>query len=209
MRISPARILTLEEVRQIVEFLRDGDTLDYCLNLAIFRLSACCGMRCKEIHGLDIHDFFHNGEYPFINIRKEITKGEKGKRKIRKIPLWWDKETYDDLSAWHKVRLKQTDGENGPFIAALRSHFRGQRISKHGIAGHWTRTISKVLGADRARSLSIHCGRHSFTSLAHAAGIPLASIRDALGHSSLAVTDMYCHSVLDDGLRDIFTKKGQ
>lgn len=208
MRISPARILTLEEVFQIVEFLRDGDTLDYLLNLAIFRLSACCGMRCKEIHGLDIHDFYHNGEYPFVNIRKEITKGEKGKRKIRKIPLWWDKETYDDLSAWHKVRLKQTDGENGPFIAALRSHFRGQRISKHGIAGHWTRTIARVLGADRARSLSIHCGRHSFTSLAHAAGIPLASIRDALGHSSLAVTDMYCHSVLDDGLRDIFTKKG-
>lgn len=201
--ISAAQILSLDEVKTVVDCLKYDWRLQDRLNLSIFRLSCCAGMRCKEIHGLDLFDFQLNGEHPYIRIRKEITKGEKGKRKARLIPMWWDTETYEDLKDWYEFRMKKTCGQNGPFIVSLRADHAGNRMSKDGIAAHWTRTISRALGPARARSLSIHKGRHSFTSLCHAAGIPLAAIRDALGHSSLAVTDLYCHST-DEGIRDVF-----
>lgn len=201
--ISAARILTLKEIAHVVGDLKAEGTNAAWLNLVIFRLSACCGMRCKEIQGLDLFDLVHNGDYPYVELRKEVVKGELGKRKARRVPLWWDEQTYHDLTEWQDFRTGFTDGENGPFVAALRSDHRGKRIGKPAIASHWRRTIAKVLGADRAKVLSIHCGRHSYCSLCHAAGVSLAEIRDALGHSSLAITDIYCH-VSSPTIRNVF-----
>jgi integrase len=204
--ISSAKILSFAEIRKIVDYLKDKDTTTAWLNLVIFRLSACCGMRCKEIQGIDLFDLKHNGDYPYIVLRKEIVKGETGKRKARNIPLWWDAETYRDLTEWYDFRLGFTDGANGPFVAGLRAGYHGARIGKPAIATHWRRTIRDVLGPDRAKVLSIHCGRHSFCSLCHASGVSLAEIRDALGHSSLAITDIYCHKT-ESGVRNVFGAK--
>jgi integrase len=201
--ISAARILSLDEIAKVVAYLKYEGTTTAWLNLTIFRLSACCGLRCKEIQGIDLCDLIHNGDYPYLELRKEIVKGEKGKRKARRVPLWWDAQTYRDLTEWQDFRTGFTDGENGPFVAALRSDYRGKRIGKPAIASHWRRTIRNVLGPDRAKVLSIHCGRHSYCSLCHAAGVSLAEIRDALGHSSLAITDVYCHA-LRSTIRNVF-----
>lgn len=201
--MNQAKILSLSEVKSVVSQLYEKVTRSANLHLIIFRLSACCGMRCKEIAGLDIFDVVPNGDRPYIQVRKEVTKGERGKRKARSIPLWWDKDTCLDIMEWRDYRLAQTGGKNGPFLVAFRLGFRGDRLTKKGIARHWNRTIAETLGPERARALSIHKGRHSFTSLCHAAGVSLPELRDALGHSSLAVTDIYCHAV-DSGVRSVF-----
>lgn len=199
-----SKILELDEVRVVVSGLRRRGHFADSLHLVIFRLSACCGLRNKEIRGIDIRDVRTTGPKPHIHIRKEVTKGEKGKRKVRQVPLWWDEETCRDLHAWRLIRLAQTKGdEDAPFVCCQRFGHEGKRMTRNGLSRHWDRTVEQWLGEERARDISIHCGRHSFASLALQAGVSLAAIRDALGHSSLAITDQYVHAI-DGGARGIF-----
>lgn len=196
--MNPANILSKDEVQTVLTDLRLKSSRSSHMHLAIFRLSACCGLRCKEISGLNIRDVRINGARPYVQVRKEVTKGERGKRKPRCVPLWWDEETYQDLRGWKEHRLRQTQGQDGPLLAAQRRGHEGKRLTRQNLARQWRATIAAALGEERAENVSIHCGRHSFTSLCHQAGVSLASIRDALGHSSLAITDIYCHAVEDD-----------
>lgn len=201
--VNPSNILSLAEIRTVVDSLR-GQRGDYPLmKLCLFRLSACCGLRRKEIAGLDVGDLKRNGEWPYIVLRKDVVKGERGKRKARQVPLWWDPETYDDLSRWQEYRLDYLKGEIGPFLCTLRCDHYGRRLRLDSVAKYWRRILTDALGIDRAKAVSIHKGRHSFTSHAIAAGIPLPAVRDALGHSSLAVTDIYAHQT-DHVQRAIF-----
>jgi integrase len=50
----------------------------------------------------------------------------------------------------------------------------------------------------RARTLTIHHGRHTFISHALAGGRSLAEVRAAAGHVNVAVTSGYLHIVVDD-----------
>ena len=54
----------------------------------------------------------------------------------------------------------------------------------------------KVLGPDCCSS--IHDGRHSFASIALAAGRTLPEIYDALAHRNISTASVYLHA-LDDG----------
>jgi integrase/recombinase XerD len=202
--LSPANILSLHEVKTVVSHLKGFDTDQALLHLAIFRLSACCGLRCKEMAGLDLFDLVKNGDYPYLHLRKDIVKGEQGKRKARRVPLYWDHNTYLDLCEWYDYRLGWTLGQNGPFLAALRADHRGKRLAKGGIAKHWTRILSAALGPERARAISLHHGRHSYASLCLAAGISLVEVRDALGHSSINTTSIYLHAAGTD-VRNVFS----
>jgi integrase len=199
------RLLYRDEVKKVLEHLHaKSRRLDRAkLHLAIFRLSCCCGLRCKEIAGLEMRDIRLEGPRPVIDVRKEITKGRDGKRKARRVPLWWDAGTADDLRMWRDFRLKMgaTTGIE-PFLCSLRADHLGERLARGKIASHWGRAIA-ALGPERASQLSIHTGRHSFCSHALDAGRSAAEVRDAAGHSSVAITDIYLHA-LDSGAGDIF-----
>lgn len=204
---NPSNILSLAEIRTVVDTLK-GRRGDYAMmKLALFRLSACCGLRRKEIAGLDAGDLKRNGEWPYIVLRKDVVKGELGKRKARQVPLWWDAETYHDLARWQEYRLSYLAGQNGPFLCTLRCDHYGKRLSLDSVARYWRRIIADALGRDRAKALSIHKGRHSFASHAIAGGVPMPAVRDALGHSSLAITDIYAHQT-DSQQRNIFGEGG-
>lgn len=57
----------------------------------------------------------------------------------------------------------------------------------------------RVLGAERTAGLTIHHGRHTFASFALARGVSPVAVQQALGHSSLSVTNVYAHLLDDDG----------
>src|SRR3954447_17508238 len=65
----------------------------------------------------------------------------------------------------------------------------------------------KVLGMARLRTLTIHHGRHTFISHALAGGRTLAEVRDAAGHTNVAVTSAYLHVAVneDDVVGNLFT----
>lgn len=79
---------------------------------------------------------------------------------------------------------------------------------------YWFRMIcvaSKIdaLAVDGERVV-IHTLRHSGASLADAKGAPATAIRDALGHSSLAITEKYLHRHKAEGARalaDLLSKR--
>ena len=206
--LDPTMILSREEVMAVIQDLRRRAkrSISSRMNLAIFRLSACCGLRCKEIQGIEADDFILGGARPILRVRKAITKGREDQRKARKVPLWWDKGTYSDLAAWLDEARRNTGLSNPLVIHNLREGSIGKQLCRRVVAARWTTAI-RVLGPDRVKQLSIHKGRHTFISHALHAGHSLPAVRDAAGHASINRTSIYLHAINDDKVPDIFSEE--
>jgi integrase len=85
------------------------------LNLALFRLACCCGLRNSEIAKLRVGDVRTELARPHIRIRNGASKG--GRPRI--VPLWWDAGTLKDLAAWKAERLRAGAEYDEPFLASL------------------------------------------------------------------------------------------
>lgn len=195
--MDSTRFLTRDEVRIVLDDLhrRSKRSVNSLLNLVIFRLSCCCGLRCKEIRGLDLGDVVTVGARPCIRIRKAITKGREGERRGRIVPLWWDEGTRADLERWIRERPESASTA----FAAVK-----KRLGRSSAARRWATAI-RALGPERVRQLSIHCGRHSFCSHALHAGRSLVEVRDAAGHRNINTTSIYLHSLERSGVPDVFS----
>lgn len=193
--LDPTKILTRREMAAVLAELkrkapRSPNTR---LNLVIFRLAACCGLRASEIANLQIGDVRLQMPRPYLRIRTGAAKGGRP----RTIPLWWDGGTLADLTTWRAVRAQGVCGPTSPFVTSLRPERDTQRLSRHTLRKRF-RTACKTLGSVRLKALTIHHGRHTFISHALAGGRTLAEVRDAVGHSNVSVTSAYLHVVVDD-----------
>lgn len=200
------RVLSILEIRQVVKYHKTGgrrlNRPAVQLRFAIFRLSCCAGLRCCEIAGLNLGDFYFDVPRPYIRIRKEITKGyrrpgaEAATRKERHVGIWVDDETVEDLKRWYQFRLLQSGGDmNAPFICGQTLKNTGERLGLKQVSRLW-KTALRTLGKQRAR-LGIHSGRH--TCLSHLVlNYPLPFVRDYAGHRSIATTSLYLHSFDED-----------
>jgi integrase len=156
------------------------------LNRVIFRLACCCGLRASEIAGLQLADVHVSETRPYLVVRSQNGKGEKG----RAVPLWWDAGTLEDLTAWKAGRVEQTTNLRVPFVACQKPTRIGQRLSRHTIRRRFL-TACKCLGRERLATLTIHHGRHTFISHALAGRRSLAEVKQAAGHSNLITTSVY------------------
>lgn len=163
------------------------------MNLVLFRLATCCGLRASEIAGLRVADVRVETLRPHIKIRRGASKGGRS----RMVPLWWDAGTLEDLIAWKTERLNHGAAANQPFIGSLLPGRHGTRLSRHTLRKRY-RTACKVLGRERLETLTIHHGRHTFISHALAGGRTLAEVRDAAGHANVSITSAYLHIAVDD-----------
>jgi integrase len=102
-----------------------------------------------------------------------------------------------DLVAWKAERIANGAAGHDPFVCSVQAHRRGESLQRHAIRRRFL-TACKILGMARARTLTIHHGRHTFISHALAGGRTLAEVRAAAGHVSVAVTSGYLHIVVDD-----------
>jgi integrase len=163
------------------------------LNLALFRLACCCGLRASEIAKLQVGDVRTELARPHIRIRCGAAKG--GRPRV--VPLWWDAGTLEDLATWKTLRIAQGARAEQPFLASLIPCRAVKPFSRHTLRKRF-RTACKLLGAARLESLTIHHGRHTFISHALAGGRSLAEIRDAAGHCNVSITSGYLHVAVDD-----------
>lgn len=185
MKIRIERLMTHGEITTVLANLRSGKSISARWRLILVRLAACCGLRRGEISELRVADVITGGIRPGIVIRKEIAKS----KRERYVPLWWDKGTRDDLTAW----LADMD-QQAYVLGSTGRSTKGHRVHPGAMARRW-RSAIKCLGPSRVRQLSIHAGRHSFVSHALHRGRSLAEVRDAAGHVSVATTEVYLHTV--------------
>lgn len=80
-RIEPTKILTRRELACVLEDLhsRAVGSRSAWLNLIIFRLACCCGLRASEIAGLRCDDVIVGVARPRLRIRAETAKGGRGR----------------------------------------------------------------------------------------------------------------------------------
>ncbi|MEW4451985.1 site-specific integrase [Bremerella sp. JC817] len=160
------------------------------MNLAIFRLAVCCGLRVSEIGSLRLRDVYLVRPRPHIRIPRGAAKGGKP----RTVPLWWDAGTLADLTAWKEQRLAEGAKETDALIASRR---HGGALSRYTLRKRFL-TACKCLGNSRVHTLTIHHGRHTFISHALAGGRTLAEVRDAAGHANVSITSGYLHVVIEE-----------
>lgn len=198
------RFLSLDEVLRILKDLRRRKrrSVSSHLNMIVFRFSCCCGLRRSEIAGLKFTDLVLAGSRPCVIIRASNTKGQKDKRRTRKVPLHWDAGTLADIKEWVERRKKMGATPNDPVICGVSKVNYGKPLTGWLLARRWKAAI-RCLGPERRAQLSIHCGRHSFTALAFDAGHSAAELQEALGHSSIHTTSVYIHAIPRD-VPDVF-----
>ncbi len=196
------KILSRRELRTVLADLKRKAprSKNTQLNLMIFRLAVCCGLRASEIAHLQVDDVRVGSPHPHLRIRTGASKGGRP----RKVPLWWDAGTLADVSQWHALRTAQGIPLIAPLLASLRPN-RGEKVfSRHTLRKRF-RTACRVLGPERLRTLTIHHGRHTFISHALAGGRTLAEARDAAGHSNVSLTSGYLHvAVEEDDVGELF-----
>lgn len=192
---DPTKILTRSEMALVLGDLHQRATgsANARLNLVLFRLAACSGLRVSEIANLTIADVRVVGPRPHLRITRGAAKGGKP----RNVPLWWDGGTLIDVSAWKAQRLQCGGRESDWFIASLRPGRGDKRLSRHTLRRRF-RTACKVLGLARLETLTIHHGRHTFISHALAGKRTLAEVRDAAGHANVSITSAYLHIAVED-----------
>jgi integrase len=191
------KILTRNELARVVADLKTrADRLATVrLNLALVRLACCCGLRAREIGGLRLADVRVEEDRPHLQVRAESAK----LGRPRRVPLWWDAGTLEDLQKWKSWRQAQGARSSDPFLCSLHPPTLGRPINRHVLRRRF-QTACRALGNARVRSLTTHHGRHTFISHALAGGRTLAEVRAAAGHASLLTTSVYLHvAVEDDG----------
>jgi len=203
MQTNLVRVLTRDEILQVVTSLQSSSLKSSPTNLMIFRLSCQCGLRRKEIAGLNIADVITTGPRPTITVRAETTKSDaRGKRHRRQIPLWWDASTREAIHDWKLFRLQTADSRQ-PFICLGKRDHAGRRFNPKGLAKRW-KTAIKTLGEDRTCQLSIHTGRRSYVSHCLTVGRSLAEVAAAVGHTNIGTTNQYTHLIESGNVPDIW-----
>jgi len=203
---DPTKILTRGELAAVLADLRRKAprSKNTRLNLVLFRLATCCGLRATEIAKLQVGDVRVDVARPHLRIRVGASKGGRS----RTVPLWWDAGTLADLTAWRAGRVASGAEVTQPFVASLQPGRAVKQFSRHTLRKRF-RTACKVLGAKRLSNLTIHHGRHTFISHALAGGRTLAEVRDAVGHANVSVTSGYLHACVDpqESTGQLFSQK--
>jgi len=120
------------------------------------------------------------------------------------VPLHWDAATLAEITAWKMLRVGQGARPSDPFICSQRVDSHGHALDRQNLRQRF-KCCCRCLGTERRQEITIHTGRHSFISHAIHGGKSVVDVRDAAGHSSLNVTNLYSHLVDgDETVGDLF-----
>ena len=203
--MDQTKLLTRSEIAAILADLKRKSkrSVNTQMNLVIFRLATCCGLRASEIAHLQMNHIRLSSQRPHISLPKKITK----RSKSRRVPLWWDSGTLADLDNWKRSRESQETSGEDLFVISQGANF-GKPLTRQKLYYRF-KSACRVLDKEhpgRTKLLTIHHGRHSFCSHSLAGGRTLAEVRDAAGHSNISTTSVYSHIAVDDDdvVGDIF-----
>jgi len=147
-------------------------------NRALIAVLWRCGLRISEALALELRDV----DLQAGTVRVRHGKGDRS----RTVGL--DEQTTALLARWLDRRKKLSPGARAPIFCTL----QGGRMDSSYVRRLLPRLARKA-GIDRR--VHAHGLRHTYASELAREGTAINVIRDALGHTSLAVTDRYLRDV--------------
>ncbi|HBO07424.1 MULTISPECIES: site-specific tyrosine recombinase/integron integrase [Bacteroides] len=193
VELDPLRKITgPKKKKPLPTFLREGeldrllDDMDFgegfegCRDRMIIEMFYATGIRLSELIGLDDKD---------IDFSASLIKVTGKRNKQRLIPF--DKELECSIREYVNVRNETFPVRSDAFF--LRKN--GERLTRSIVANIVKRNLSKVV---TVKKRSPHVLRHTFATAMLNNGADLGSIKELLGHESLATTEVYTHTTFEE-----------
>ena len=168
-----------DEIRQLLNPERFPDSYEGCLQFTIIALLYYTGIRRQEL--IDI-----TPEGVAADKRSLKVLGKRNKERI--IPVVKELESY--LKAYEGAREKVSLGRSANYLTSL----KGEKLTEKFVYD----TVNFYLkGVTTKTKKSPHMLRHSFATHLLDNGADLNAVKELLGHESIAATQLYTHSSLD------------
>lgn len=148
-------------------------------NAAMIAVMNRCGLRVSEVTALAVKDVDLNGQTLIVQ------NGKGGKRRVVGI----DKGTCALIERWIDARKKTRIPKRAPLLFTT---LDGNRIDT-GYLRHALPRLARKAGI--TKRVHAHGLRHAYCVALVREGAPITTIRDLLGHSSIAVTDRYTRRI--------------
>ncbi len=181
--------LTIQEVRQLLDKVNQGQGPERLRDIAMFELLYATGMRVSEVVSLNKEDV--NLEGAFVRC---FGKGSKE----RVLPIY--PEAVNKLKAYieeGRLKLLENQGEKALFV-----NQKGGRLTRQGL---WQILKGYVAAANIKARVTPHILRHSFATHMLSGGADLRSLQELLGHANISTTQVYTH-LTSEGIRKAYDK---
>lgn len=189
--------LTTEEVARLLEVTSSDRGALGPRDRAMLELLYATGLRVSELVSLDVGDVDLDGM-----TARCLGKGSR-QRTVQMYPAaarvlqaYLD-QTRRQVLERREMREKQPVREAALFLNA-----RGERLTRKGF---WLILKARARQAGIKRHISPHTLRHSFATHLLRGGAPLRHVQEALGHASIATTQVYTH-LTDEQVQQAYDK---
>jgi len=175
------RFLTLDEVDALVENTPEGEFQE--IDRALWRTAAMTGLRQGELLALRWRDVDRPAAR--VRVRQSWVLGEfgtpKSKRSTRSVPM-------ADQVGGQLERLFQGSQWQGDDDLVFAHPVSGEPLYKAGLLRRMRKAL-KEAGLDESHRF--HDLRHTFGTRMAAAGVPLRTLQEWMGHRDIATTQRY------------------
>ncbi len=165
------RFLTHEEAQRLLEELKQGSQTTYKISL----VSLLTGLRASEIHNLKGRDVdFENGLIHVSDSKNKFSRKAVMPMEVAEV-------------------LKTLVSDPNEYVFSPRIH-ELDHIKR--VSGFYQRTVNSLFNVgvtDRRQRVVFHTLRHTFASWLAIQGTPLLTIKELMGHKTLAMTERYSH----------------
>lgn len=160
-------VLSKDEIKKCFEYI--NKTKNALLNRTLFAVGIYTGMRLSEILSLRIENIFYENGYA-----KTTVLGKGNKERI----VVFHKE------AERLIKLLIKDRKNGYVFKGI---YRGNKP----LSREYFQKLIKDVGNSIGKNISVHTLRHTNATQLLKSGVDIFKIKELLGHSNIATTQMY------------------
>ena len=175
------------EMNRLLDDVDFGEGFEGCRDHMIIEMFYATGMRLSELVGLDDKD---------VDFSASLIRVTGKRNKQRLIPF--DEELRHSMTEYVNVRNEAVPVRSDAFFVRA----NGKRLYPSIVSSLVKRNLSKVV---TVKKRSPHVLRHTFATAMLNHGASLDSIKELLGHESLATTEIYTHTTFEE-LKKVFNQ---
>lgn len=168
------------DMNKLLDELDFGEGFKGCRDHLIIEMFYATGMRLSELIGLDDKD---------VDLSASLLKVTGKRDKQRLIPF--GEELKEALLEYVSVRNESVPRKSDAFFVKE----DGERLYKNLVYNIVKRNLSRVV---TLKKRSPHVLRHTFATTMLNNDAELGAVKELLGHSSLATTEIYTHATFEE-----------